>query len=394
MIIATLLLAACQGDPVSLDAWKGGGGTMKAWSIADGVFRCDGTRKKGEAKWIHTKRTYSDYDLTLEFQATPDSNSGVFLRAPLKGNPANMGLEVQLFDNDGPTYSKKPRIVWTGSVWKVAPPTADVHKKAGEWQALRILCVGAYIGVWHNGRQVVSIRVDDYPELVKELPGLLRREGHIGLQNHGRPFYFRKVVIKPIKDAAAYPQAPFPDDGRTVVVPPEGFVTLFNGKDLAGWNLAGNAADHWTVKDGEIHYDGKGGSLASVGEFGDFILYVDWKIAAGGDSGIFPRGRPQVQIWDIDKHAVGSGGLWNNKKTHVGEKPLVPADRPVGKWNAFRIKVVGDKVTVHLNGKLVVDDAPMEMLKKAGKIIERGPVKLQHHGHPLWFRNIFIKELK
>jgi len=175
--------------------------------------------------------------------------------------------------------------------------------------------------------------------------------------------------------------------------PPEGFAALFNGKDFTGWQLSEKNAEHWKVEDGVIQYDGKGGSLPTEKEYGDFELHVDWKIEKGGDSGIYLRGRPQVQIWDIDAHKEGSGGLWNNKRTHVGEKPLVPADKPVGQWNTFKIKLIGDKVTVHLNGKLVVDGAPMETLRKDAGIIEKGPILLQHHGNPLEFRNIFIKPL-
>lgn len=175
--------------------------------------------------------------------------------------------------------------------------------------------------------------------------------------------------------------------------PPDGFTALFNGKDFTGWNLSEKNAEHWKVVDGVIKYDGKGGSLPTADEYGDFELYVDWKIEKGGDSGIYLRGKPQVQIWDIDSHKEGSGGLWNNKRTHIGEKPLVPADHPVGEWNTFKIQLVGDKVTVYLNDKLVVDNAPMEPLKKGDGIIEKGPILLQHHGNPLQFRNIFIKPL-
>jgi len=166
--------------------------------------------------------------------------------------------------------------------------------------------------------------------------------------------------------------------------PPDGFAALFNGKDLSGWVADEEAKKHWKVEDGVLHYDGKGRSLKSERDFGDFILYVDWKIEPKGDSGIFLRGAPQVQIWNRDE---GSGGLWNNKQHE--SKPLVAADNPPGEWNTFKIELRGEKVTVHLNDKLVVDDTPLDTLK--GR--KEGPIVLQHHGHPLWFRNIFIKEL-
>lgn len=166
--------------------------------------------------------------------------------------------------------------------------------------------------------------------------------------------------------------------------PPPGFRALFNGKDLSGWKADEQTKEHWQVIDGVLVYDGKGKSLASEEEFANFVLYVDWKIEKGGDSGIYLRGCPQVQIWDREE---GSGGLWNNKQHE--SKPLVRADNPPGEWNTFRIEMVGEKVTVHLNGKLVVDNVPLDTL--GGRT--SGPILLQHHGNPLQFRNIYIKEL-
>jgi hypothetical protein len=161
--------------------------------------------------------------------------------------------------------------------------------------------------------------------------------------------------------------------------PPEGFQALFNGKDLSGWKERGKP-DHWKVEEGVIAYDGKGGDLATEKSYGNFVLQVDWKIQKGGDSGIFPRGEPQVQIWD---NPEGSGGLWNQKV-----KALKKADKPVGEWNHFEIRVEKGVVTVHLNGELVVDKFEWKFKKPSG------PIHLQNHGNPLWFKNIYIKELE
>jgi hypothetical protein len=204
--------------------------------------------------------------------------------------------------------------------------------------------------------------------------------------------------------------------------PPAGFTALFNGKDLTNWQsvielpqrkkLSKEALEkkikednekflkHWAVKDGALTYDGKGRSLQTAKDYGNFELWVDWKIEEKGDSGIYLRGNPQVQVWDSDRapgargldKGSGSGGLWNNKK-HPN-RPLKKADKPVGQWNTFRILMKGDRVTVYLNGEKVVDDTPLENYWERGQPLPaRGPVELQHHGDKLWFRNIFIKEL-
>src|SRR4051812_10802086 len=177
------------------------------------------------------------------------------------------------------------------------------------------------------------------------------------------------------------------DDPNT---PPPGFTALFNGKDLTNWRQdEHDAAKHWTIQDGVLHYDGKGDSLRTAKDYGDCELYVDWKIGPKADSGIYLRGKPQVQIWD---NPVGSGGLFNNKENP--SKPTVVADKPVGEWNTFHIVIRGDKVTVDLNGKRVVDNVTMENYPKYDSPLpSTGPIELQHHGNPLEFRNIYIKEL-
>jgi len=119
---------------------------------------------------------------------------------------------------------------------------------------------------------------------------------------------------------------------------------------------------------------------------------VDWKILPHGDSGIYLRGSPQVQIWDPADHPEGSGGLYNNR-IHPS-KPSKCADKPVGEWNRFRIRMVGERVSVWLNGELVVDNVVMENYWERDKpIYPTGSIELQNHGNTLYFRNIFIREI-
>ncbi len=193
--------------------------------------------------------------------------------------------------------------------------------------------------------------------------------------------------------------------------PPEGFTALCNGQDLTGWKglvatppkrakmtpqqLADEQkkADeqmraHWKVEDGTLVFDGKGQSLCTAKDYANFELYVDWKILPKGDSGIYLRGTPQVQIWE---NPVGSGGLYNNQKNP--SKPIKNADKPVGEWNTFRIKMVGEKVWVWLNGELVVDNVTMENYWCDKPIYPTGQIELQNHGNTLYFKNIHLREL-
>jgi hypothetical protein len=148
---------------------------------------------------------------------------------------------------------------------------------------------------------------------------------------------------------------------------------------------------HWKVDEGILVFDGRGESLCTDKDYEDFELFVDWKIEEGGDSGIYLRGSPQVQIWGPDQSLDGSGGLYNNQKGP--SKPLVRADNPVGEWNTFHIKMIGERVTVYLNGVLVVDDVVMENYWERDKpIYPSCQIELQAHNTSLYFRNIYIRD--
>ena len=198
--------------------------------------------------------------------------------------------------------------------------------------------------------------------------------------------------------------------------PPKGFTALFDGKDLKGWK-GGATADprkitpeqqaawdaeipkHWKVENGEIVSDGHGPHLVTDKNYGDFELWVDWKLSANGDSGIYLRDLPQVQLWDPTNKAAhqhgsdkGSGGLWNNQK--ADRWPTEVADKPIGEWNRMYVRMVGDKVTVVLNDKKVVDNVVLEnYFDRQLPAFAKGTIQLQTHGSETRFRNVFVREI-
>ena len=209
------------------------------------------------------------------------------------------------------------------------------------------------------------------------------------------------------------------------VKPPRGFTALFNGKDLTGWcggetfdprKLAAmpeekrqaqiaqwtqSMKEHWSVQNGELVNDGQGAYATTTKDYGDFELLVQYKTVPLADSGVYLRGCPQVQIWDYTEKAKfplgsdkGSGGLWNNSPGAPGKDPLVLADKPFGQWNSIHVIMVGSRVTVWLNNKLVVDHALMEnYYDRKLPVPARGPIELQTHGGEIRWRNIFIREI-
>jgi Domain of Unknown Function (DUF1080) len=249
------------------------------------------------------------------------------------------------------------------------------------------------------------------------------------------------------------------------VSPPPGFTALFNGKDLLGWygwstedpnnlwskspeeqakykkqsveggltNKKGEPIDehinaHWKVEGGELVNDGHGLYLTTDKDFGDFELLLEYKALPKGDSGVYLRGIPQVQIWDATEgdprglgQDKGSGGLWNNSKGAPGKDPLKKMDKPLGEWNSLRMIMVGERVTVVMNGEVVVDHAVLENFfanqkrgylaygkqddsKKDGEkklpngymidpAFPKGPIQLQTHGSEIRWRNVFVREI-
>lgn len=203
----------------------------------------------------------------------------------------------------------------------------------------------------------------------------------------------------------------------------EGYVAAFNGRDLTGWKgLVGNPilragmdagqlaaaqikADSvmrtgWAVENGDLIFLGKGDNIATIKKYGDFEMLVDWKIfddgQKNGDAGIYLRGTPQVQIWDTSRRnagaQVGSGGLYNNQKNR--STPLKVADNPLGQWNHFKIRMIGERVTVYLNGELVTDNVPLENYwDRNMPLWPEEQIELQAHGSRIGYRDIYIKEL-
>jgi hypothetical protein len=201
--------------------------------------------------------------------------------------------------------------------------------------------------------------------------------------------------------------------------PEKGYLPIFNGKDLSGWQglvedpikrsrmsqtqlerkqqVANKEMNQdWVVENGNLKFVGEGfKNICTVEKYGDFDMLVDWKIGAGGDSGVYLRGSPQVQIWDTALTEVGaqvgSGGLYNNEKFE--SKPLAVADNPVNHWNTFRISIRGDVVTVHLNGILVVDAVKMENYWDRNQgLFPKEAIELQAHGENVEFRNVYVRE--
>ena len=365
-----------------------------------------------------TAKQYDNFILRFEFLVYTNSNNGLGIRCPPEGDAAYNGMELQILDDSGSQYTKLHDYQYHGSIYGVVPANRGFQKKVGQWNFQEVRAIGSKITVILNGEVIVDADIAGIKDTVdgKKHPGLHNPAGHIGWLGHGCRVDWRNIRVKEV--GADY-QVAQPADNTA----PAGFTALFNGKDLANWKGVSRTekfdsplvrqksppekraeiqvkADEemrksWHVRDGgALYFDGKGYSLATAKDYGDFEMFVDWRLlTVRGDSGLYLRGSPQVQIWDAhNQWNIGSGGLYNNQKNP--SKALVIADRQIGDWNRFRIKMVGDKVTVWLNGILVVDNTVLENYwDRSQPIFPKEQIELQCHGDPIEFKNIYIREL-
>ena len=400
----------------SLDGWVNINCAPSTWSARDGVIYCTG-KPTGE---LRTERMYQNFILKLQWRhLQPKGNAGVFVWADAitaVGVPFHRSVEVQVLDGlEGDGYTSQGDIFPihgatmtpdNGRGGSRAFPTEERSKPSPEWNDYVITCIDGTITLAVNGK-VVTSGSECSP-----------RKGYICLESEGSPVEFRDLMIKEL------PAAELPTE--QVANQDVGFVSLYNGVDLSGWNVHEGLVGHWQPNDWQLDYDGQATgedkNLWSEESFGDFTLIVDWRwvgeyeettqrpviLPTGeneqnadgtdkmidvpiADSGIYLRGSSKAQI-NIWQWPVGSGEIWGYRtdssmspEIRAAATPLLHADSPVGEWNRFEITMRGEHVTVALNGSTVIDRCHLP------GVPAEGPIALQHHGDRIQFANIFVR---
>jgi hypothetical protein len=284
-------------------------------------------------------------------------------------------------------------------------PTERRMNPSPMWNHYRIECRDGSIALAVNGKVVTRGH--------RARP----RRGYICLEAEGAPIDFRNVRIRVLPSSGTISAEETASLAR-------GFTTLYTGVDFAGWKYTADHENHWKAANWRIAFDGHGPDLWTERSFRDFELICDWRWAGkptdrprqvilpdgtvarnddgtpkmqvvpdAGDSGIYLRGnsKSQVNIWCWP---IGSGevyGYRTDKKmppeVWAGVTPKVAADAPIGQWNRFEITMRGDRLTVILNGRTVLENAHLP------GVPEEGPIALQRHGAPIEFANVFIREI-
>jgi len=404
----------------NFDGWVNVNCAPETWTVRDGIIVCSGI----PTGVLRTEKQYENYILELEWRHMKEGgNAGLFIHSdalPAIGKPFTRAIEVQIMDGrNTENYTSH------GDVFAIqgATMTADKPhpkggmrslpaewrcKPAGQWNHYRIESRDGTVTLAVNGK-IVTRGFHCNP-----------RKGYICLESEGSEVHFRNIRIRELSSS---------DPPADVVAEKDrGFRSLYTGLDLRGFKQDPGHNGHWQAKDWILDYDGKSQAkdknLWTEEEFGNFILIVDWRLPAepkidhvpvilpdgsqatdpngkrltvavldAGDSGIYLRGssKSQLNIWNWP---VGSGEIWgyrNDKnmppQVRRAATPILNADNLPGQWNRFEITFIDDRVTVVVNGKTVIRQAQLPGIPK------RGPIALQHHGDPIQFANIYIKEL-
>jgi len=355
-----------------------------AWKIDNGVLY--GLDKH---TWLISPKQYSDFILRLETRLSRGGNGGIGLRFPDSGDPAYVGIEIQVVDSEVYYRGKARPEQKTGSIYDEIAAKPQVAKPAGQWNQWEITARGSRLTVVLNGRKVIDVDLSTQTKARQQKgPALAKRplKGHIGFQNLRGTIELRNIMIKELTS----------DDE---------FVPLFNGKDLSGWVNVNCAEQTWQVREGMIICSGvPKGMLRTDKQYENFILELEWRhTKPGGNAGLFihsdalpAAGHPfpraiEIQIMDGnggDVFAIQGATLTPAQPHPQGWMRSLPVEnrvRPAGQWNHYRLESRDGMITLAVNGKIVTRAYHANPRK--------GYICLESEGSEIHFRNIRIRQL-
>jgi hypothetical protein len=362
------------------------------WRVENGVLVND-----GKGKFLTSDRNFGDFEFLVDYKTVPLADSGIYLR----GCP-----QVQIWDTTEKEKFKIGADKGSGGLWNNsagAPgkdPLVKADKPFGEWNKLRVIMVGSRVWVWLNDQQTVNGAVmENY--FNRKLP--VPPRGPIQLQTHGGEISWRNVFIREIGSDEATRLLRAAD--------PEGFKSVFNGKDLSGW---AGPLDCCKVEDSSIVWQAKkGGTIYTEEEYSDFIVRFEFKLPPGGNNGLALRypgkgnaaydAMCECQVLD-DNYEQATGNKLDPRQVHGSAYGMAGALRgyqhPIGEWNYEEVTVSGSTIKVELNGTKILDTDLSKVTEfmansaHPGKDRKSGHFGLAGHNDPVSFRNISIKPLK
>ncbi|MBU6276424.1 MAG: DUF1080 domain-containing protein [Planctomycetes bacterium] len=183
-------------DGKGLAGWQG---DVNGYEVVDGEIRC----RKGAGGKLLTKGEYGDFVLRFDFRLTPGANNGLGIRAPVDGDAAFVGMELQILDDGHEKYKTIAPWQAHGSVYGVVAAKRGALKPTGEWNSQEVTVQGSKIKVVLNGQTIVDADIAEFRDGKatldgKEHSGLKRTTGHVGFLGHGDEVHFRDIRIRPL----------------------------------------------------------------------------------------------------------------------------------------------------------------------------------------------------
>jgi hypothetical protein len=364
---------------------------QKHWHVENGELVND-----GHGLFLTSDKNYGDFELRVDYRTVPLADSGIYLR----GCP-----QVQIWDATEPAKFALGADKGSGGLWNNSPgkpgkdPLVKADKPFGEWNHFRILMVGSRVWVWLNGKQTVAGAIlENYFNRALPVPP----RGPIQLQTHGGEIRWRNIFIRTLPAAEA--------DQWLRRLHPQGFQSVFNGRDFTGW---AGPLNNYEVKDGAIVCKPeKGGTIYTRDVFTNFIVRLDFKLPPGGNNGLAIRypgygdtaydGMCECQVLD-DHYEKDTGQTIDPRQAHGSAYGMVAAargyQRPIGEWNYEEVTVRGSTLKVELNGTVILDADLGKVTEfmaghaHPGRDRTSGHFGFAGHNDPVMFRHIAIKPL-
>lgn len=208
---AFLQAGTAAGIALAVPAWAKGqwvnlynGKDLKGWHVKDGKPEC--WKANGDMMscvlpgggWIASDKEYGDFDLVVEYRIPEGGNSGLGIRFPAQGDPAHIGMEIQILDDFAAEYKGLDPAQYNGGIYYQSAPKYKAAKAPGEWNKYEVHCKGPHIQVKLNGIEIQDINVEEFKvgrggqKALADRP----RKGHIGFQSHGHQVDFRNIRIR------------------------------------------------------------------------------------------------------------------------------------------------------------------------------------------------------
>lgn len=383
-------------DGTSTDAWRGYRNESfpaKGWIIEDGSLKVTAGGGGGD---IITRDRYGDFELVLEWKVAPGANSGIMYRVnEAHSYPWQTGPEYQILDDAG--YNVAPDHVHAaGSLYDMYPPAeGKITKPAGEWNTTRIRIQNDRLEHWLNGMKVVEVNTahDAWRERIAQSKfrgyegfGVLPM-GHLALQDHGNDVWFRNIRVRHLDRAMPREIDLLQDDSLERMG-----VFLNDGASME---------DVFTIEGGVLKCSGKpSGFLHTMDSYRDFVLKLEWRwdpeTQVAGNSGVLLRVQGELRTWpqciEAQLQAGNAGDLLAlggatmrgdpDRTRGIRTTKLHAAEREAGEWNEYEIHVLGDAITLFVNGEKVNH--------ATGLAAVSGPIALQSEGTPIHFRRMRI----